>query len=422
MIHIITKNKFLKAICLAAMAGTYTSSYAQPFVKKNDIIQFTAGRWGAMSFVLNNKIYAGGGYVGGGSVADWQEYDPVSDNWAVKTNYLPGGANRSAGITFVINGKAYLGLGAEHYLSFPPQPAPKQLNDLWTYDPAQDKWTQLASLPDVGRTASAVFVLNNKAYIVGGETSSTGTLTDQVWEYDPATDKWTAKGTYPGGAMRNAMAFSINGKGYVTGGAMSSGGTKKTYEFNGSTWKPKSDFIDSARQGSFCFVADNKAFVGCGGTFGSVATSFFTYDPATDKWAFLTNKWPAQGRMFGVAQTIGNKAYLGFGWRLDGSTQTFFKDWYEADATGLLDVDDVHPLGNDIILYPNPAHGMVHIKATRPFAAQPTCTVYSIDGRKVYAAPLPADNTIDLRSYPAGKYVLELSTSDEKTATLFDLQ
>jgi N-acetylneuraminic acid mutarotase len=416
---------FLKAGLIAfASISLSPDVMAQPFVKKMDIIQFTNGRWGAMSFALNGKIYAGGGYVSGTSMNDWQEFDPAKNMWTPKTNYMPGPvANRAAGVTFVINGKAYLGLGAEHFLSFtlPVQ----QLSDLWSYDPATDKWTQHASLPDSGRNSSAVFVMNNKAYIVGGETDKTGAKTNDVWEYDPATDKWTSKGTFPGGAVRNAVAFSINGKGYVTGGTVESQSTplKKLYEFNGSSWTSKADFpTDTARQGSVCFVVNNKAYVGLGGTFSSYPTTFFTYDPATDKWAFITDKWPAQGRMYGRAEVIGTKAYIGMGWRLDGgSTQTFFKDWYEVDGVGLLGIEDAHTNSRGVNLYPNPSTGIIHINTGSPINKDAYCNIYSIDGKSVGSQKLSTNNTIDLSNYAAGKYVLKLVSGDEVTPAVVEI-
>jgi N-acetylneuraminic acid mutarotase len=375
-----------------------------------------------MSVAVNGKIYAGGGYVGGTNMIDWQEYNPSTGVWTPKTNYMPGQvANRSAGITFVINGKAYLGLGAEHFLSF-TLPV-KQLSDLWSYDPALDKWTQHASLPDSGRNSSTVFVVNNKAYVIGGQTDKLGNLSNDIWEYDPASDKWTSKGSFPGGALRNAVGFSINNKGYVTGGYVSGQSTplKKLYEFTGSNWTTKADFpTDTAREGAVSFVVNNKAYVGLGGTYAGYPTTFFTYDPATDKWTFLTGRWPAQGRMYGRAEVIGNKAYIGMGWRLDGgSTQTFFKDWYEVDATGLLDVGKITQKQASVQVYPNPTSGVVRLKGD--FSRDAVLNIYSIDGKVCGPAKMSDNNTLDLSSYPAGQYILKVYDRTHEGVTTLEI-
>jgi N-acetylneuraminic acid mutarotase len=419
MIKSLTKSTILKLVCASLLMSSAGDASAQ-FAKKDDILQFTAGRWGAMSFTINGKIYAGGGYIGGSALNDWQEFDPATGKWTMKANMPGTNIDRSAGITFVANGKAYLGLGAEKYLALTLDA--KQLTDLWEYDPALDKWTQKQSLPDTGRNASAVFVINNKAYVVGGETDKSGSTTNDVWEYDPSNNKWTAKGTYPGGHVDYATGFAINNKGYVFGGGGmgSTPNSKALYEYNGSAWTPKADFPDSGRQGCVVYVHNNKAYIGLGGGYSAYPKTFFSYDPVSDTWAFLTDKYLAPGRMFGRAEIVGTKVYIGLGWRLDGSAQTFFRDWWEADAAKLLGVDN-HVAERNFMLYPNPSNGLVHVK-TSGNTADINCNVYSIEGKLVFSGKLQNDNIIDLGGKPTGTYIFEMVADGQRSRELVSLQ
>ena len=67
----------------------------------------------AVAVNIGDKIYAGLGYsssTGNSQVSDdWYEYDPATNKWTFKSNF-PGAARANA-VAFVINGKAYVGLG-----------------------------------------------------------------------------------------------------------------------------------------------------------------------------------------------------------------------------------------------------------------------------------------------------------------------
>src|SRR5690606_3665196 len=162
------RSIFSASLLLALHIGSPHYAAAQ-FTAKKELSQFAQGRWGGMSFTLNNKIYVAGGYGGqqGGWMNDVMIYDPANNTWGFKNN-LPGGltTNRSAGVAFVLNGKAYLGLGASDFLSTMGNAVLKA--DMYKYDDAADSWSAVATLPAEGRTDAATFVLNNKAYVVGG--------------------------------------------------------------------------------------------------------------------------------------------------------------------------------------------------------------------------------------------------------------
>lgn len=62
------------------------------------------------------------------------------------------------------------------------------------YDPTEDRWHELAPLPEpAGGLAAAVF--DNRLYAFGGERlgmDGPGGVIGKSWRYDPATDKWDA--------------------------------------------------------------------------------------------------------------------------------------------------------------------------------------------------------------------------------------
>ncbi|OSZ82802.1 hypothetical protein CAP35_05935 [Chitinophagaceae bacterium IBVUCB1] len=415
-----TKSLFFKKglLCIAAIAGMHTAN-AQ-WVKKADNLQFQIGRWAGMTFTVNNKIYLTGGYANLQWLNDLQEYDPATNVWKNLTTTPVGPLNRSAGVAFVINGKAYVGLGAENFLSI--SGAAKNLKDLWEYNPTSGAWTQKASLPDSGRTESSVFVVNNKAYIVGGNGGFTsGTNTNQVWEYDPAANKWTKKADYPEPSIANAGAFAINGKGYVSCGRAGTEYLKKTYEYNASSnaWTPKADFPDSGRYGVVSFVVDNKGYVGLGGIgYNSYKKTFFYYNPTTDKWGYLHGDWSAPSRLFGVSAVVGNKAYVGCGWRLDGtSTQTYYRDWHEMDVVAKLGVENTTTT-TKLNVYPNPSTGMMHVDVED---GNYTYNVYSITGQKTTSGQLGADKAINLTNLAQGQYILELVSEKQTYRSIISL-
>ncbi|MBZ0098332.1 MAG: hypothetical protein K8F30_04570, partial [Taibaiella sp.] len=274
----------IAAVTLLCMA---TAGYAK-WTQRPGISTFGPGRWGAMSFAIGDKVFVGGGYVGNFSNAnDWQSYEPATKQWKFLNNMPGSNFNRTEGVAFSINGKGYLGLGAQDYNGF--NPAPTYLADMWEYDAASDKWTKKADFPDSGRSEATFFTIGSKAYVVGGKTGSFGQSAD-TWEYDAATNKWTEKKRYPG-TLSLGTGFTLNGKGYIVGGSLDNNATNKLYEYDpaANTWTEKAEFPETEISGALGFVINNKAYVGLGGVKPYSATEskylqyFYSYDAATNK-------------------------------------------------------------------------------------------------------------------------------------------
>jgi N-acetylneuraminic acid mutarotase len=396
------------------------------WTKKADIPNTSGtGRWGALCFSVNNKVYVGGGYIGPGPtdcVNDVQEYS-LSDTWKAKAN-LPGASNRQAGISFTINGKAYVGLGGKDFTT--------PLKDLWQYNETNDTWVKMADLPDTGRTDATYFVINNKAYVVGGITDwgSTGKFhaTNDVWEYDPANNKWTAMKAYPGDYIYRHAAFSIGSKGYVAGGytqippATSQILSDLAYEFDpvANSWTAKHK-IPMAAQGQLGFSIKNIGYIGFGnGTGSTYYNKFYAYDPGVDYWTAVPIYSGMAGRAYGAVAVIGDTAYLGAGESADASlNSTYYSDWYKFTGTAL-DVSKTTGNNTSFICYPNPCHGQLYFDKQLD-NKQVECNLFSITGQKLKTFNNVV-NSIDLSYLKDGQYIVELKTSDQSYRVIISLQ
>jgi N-acetylneuraminic acid mutarotase len=96
--------------------------------------------------------------------------------------------------------------------------------DCFAYEPASNKWSALAKMPDA-RGSSAVGVLGNKVFVAGGLASMAASV-DVVSVYDAAANKWTSmpeaklplRRDHGGGAVVGDTFYVVGGRdGNVTG-------------------------------------------------------------------------------------------------------------------------------------------------------------------------------------------------------------
>ncbi|WKN42163.1 IPT/TIG domain-containing protein [Tunicatimonas pelagia] len=151
-----------------------------------------------VGFAVNGK-----GYVQRTRTNEVYEYDPVADTWTQKQDFGGEGFwGHSSG--FTVQDKGYLVAGNGG-------------SEMWQYDPSGDTWAQKTDFPGKGRSNPTSFVINDKAYVgVGGH--------GDLWKYDPQTDTWKEQPALPVDAnRRNALSFVINSRAYVGNGARPSG-------------------------------------------------------------------------------------------------------------------------------------------------------------------------------------------------------
>lgn len=397
----------MRYIYLLSLFFIYLPAGAQFSWETKANIPGVAGRWDAYAFSLNNKIYVAGGYTGAVNKKDFWEYDPATDTWTQKAD-VPGSTARTSAIAFAIGGKGYIGLGTEDLFSHP------SLKDLWEYDPSADSWTKKADLPDTGRKRSACFVVNNKAYVIGGSVNYSGFRSADVWEYDPATNQWTAKNDYPTG-VEYAQAFTIGNTGFVTGGYNDNTFFKTTYQYDpvADSWTQKSDQCGDGRSAGVAFVLGGKAYVGLGVSRPPLSGSqvylkdFCSYDMGSDTW---TNEadLPAVGRAYGIAAVANGKAYMGAGFFYNGA-ENYLNDWY---ALGFpAGVSTINNEANDFVCYPNPAVSTIHISTSLP---NPSFHIRDIIGQQVLSGKLGDDKVIDVSMLQTGRYLIEVSSEGRR--------
>lgn len=403
-------TKFLMTFLLVNLI--FGKVKAQTWVEKASIQQGASGRGAAQSFVLNNKLYVAGGYVGftAGYTIDMQMFDPVANTWVSKTP--PVEANRSSGISFVINGKAYMGLGAKNFLSFsPPQVL---LTDMNEYNDVSNNWIPKAAFPDSGRTDCAVFVTGGKAYVIGGEKGSSQVKTAEVWEYNPVSNAWTKKADFSGGAIANATGFSDGNKAFVTGGILANGTiSNKTYEYNAAsdTWTAKAN-LPVSNQGGTAFVIGSNAYYGLGsnmnlgGAGASFLTTFYKYDITANTWTAAAFNWTAAGRLWPVAGVINNKAYVGAGYKYAGG-EFAYKDLFELSfaPNSTNDIESAHQL----IFYPNPANDLLNINTG---GQQSLVEIYNVTGQRILSNEHRDNAAIDISGIADGHYILSVKNAD----------
>jgi N-acetylneuraminic acid mutarotase len=256
------------------------------------------------------------GYVGGGRTAltsfksDFWEFDPVTNVWVQKASYPAG--NMGSQASFVINDKAYVGLGYDLQYK----------NQFYEYDPLTNIWIQKATFPGGARYSSSWFTIGNSGYVVGGWN---GALFNDCWQYTPATDSWVQMADFPGGNRQATTAFAIDSLGYVCNGFSQPVHFNDMWEFNPSlnTWTAKAPFPGTARRGCPSFVINNEAYVGLGYD-GVYLTDFYKYNNQTDSWSQVAD-FGGSARYNTSYFTINNKGYIGGG-SYDPITSPAFKD------------------------------------------------------------------------------------------------
>lgn len=216
---------------------------------------------GGVGFALQGRLYYGLGVSTGGMQNNFYWATPSGpdiNNWnsLAFPSIFPGGG-RSGAISFVINNKAYVGLGnsGNDYLS-----------DLYEFNPTTMKWKQVASIPAGGRQDACVFVLQGKAYVCCGYN---GYYLKEAWQYDPAVNKWMQVANLPGVGRDDAVAFAFEKRGYVgTGWNNQKGVLADFWEYNpvNNTWVASANlFYDGkGRYGAVAWATADKAFVATG--------------------------------------------------------------------------------------------------------------------------------------------------------------
>ena len=154
----------------------------------------------AISFVIGNMAYVG---LGGNS--SMYSYDPINNLWATIANF-PGSAIQSAS-AFSVYGNGFVFGGWD---------GASVINELWSYNPSINSWTQKTNCPLFSGSSTA-FAINGYAFVGAGGTGIQGGQVD-FYQYFPIIDAWSSAPSFPGLPLATFRATVIGNTAYAFGG------------------------------------------------------------------------------------------------------------------------------------------------------------------------------------------------------------
>jgi|GEM_PF-6018989 len=293
-------------------------------------------RFGAFSFVIDNKAYVGSGANGTvGTLKDFWLYNPQTDTWTQRQN--ASGLGRYDAIAFAIGAKGYMGTGE---ISNGDNSSP--VNDFYEYDPVADLWTIKPNVGITGRRGAVSFVIGNKGYVTCGYGGG-HVYNNQLWEFDPLGNNgqgsWTERPQFPGPARDDAGGFAIRGTGYIVGGQNTTSNEftpRDVWSYTQLTrqWVKKGMIPSeiAMTKNISCFVSNSKAYwVDARWNYNGNPLNIpalVEYNPSTNTYKIM-NDVPHWYEEY-VAFSLCDMGFVGTGGYLESSSKFFnqyFPDW-----------------------------------------------------------------------------------------------
>jgi len=303
----------------------------------------------ASYFKLGTKHYIGTGReVGFGCTRDFNAFDENTLTWNASAS-LPVGKERQYASSCSWNGKGYLFGGVDC--------AGIYQNDLWTYDPVTDSWTELNALPSNGRAGMVQFVLNDTMYCVGGKNAS-GIL-NEVWAYHFSNQTWIQKNNLPSGGIWRGIAFTFQNKGYIGLGRNNlnnqTGHNTEIliYQSQADTWT----ILPNLNLGQRSYVGhvqtDSLLFLFGGLTETNQILVSTERVHLNDFTSDILANFPSVPRKGGITFLVQNDLYYSTG----VSTDTRFNETWKLSSVASLNENGI----SDIQIYPNPVTSDLYI-------------------------------------------------------------
>lgn len=198
---------------------------------------------------------------------------------------------------------------------------------------------QCASAPE-GRACAAVFVVADKAYIIGGRLSD-GTYCDHILCYNIADDEWTDLGAAPFKPRVNATACTLNGKGYVglgfAGGSIYDDKNRYTdfwqFDPQNNQWQQLADFPSPNSDRGVALTEDGYIHIGYAFAH-NYRRDFYTYDIADNSWQMIEQHigdFDYPSRAFAACgATCSGRHFVGTGFRKE--SLDFWAEFFPQEA------------------------------------------------------------------------------------------
>ncbi|MBS1569321.1 MAG: T9SS type A sorting domain-containing protein [Bacteroidetes bacterium] len=315
-----------------------------------DPVIFPGGpRLGAICFVLNDKVYIGGGTVPPGS-------GPHNDFWSWSED---DGWNQMASMPAAITGGAAFSFGTAGYV------VPNNSTALWRYDAATNQWTSKAPYPGGPRIGAVAFTWSGKAFV--GTSGPNYTKSRTFYSYDPLFDAWAeAAPMWDSYGRTRAIAISHGGRAFVIGGSAEPGpnaAVADIWEIGQpeavvpGVWYQRPFLPAVPRYSPVSFTLDDKFYL-AGGTVGSGTwlTDLWMYDPAVRTWTARATMPAVAAEGTQAAVALDGTAYAVF----DADNSSFWAYDPVADAWSAL--PDV-PVGNRTGTFAFARNGKVFVGA-----------------------------------------------------------
>lgn len=335
--------RLLLSILLCLFWNSTETLANHQWVQKADFGTF--GRHRAIGVGIGNKAYVGMGHLNGDGFdtwySDWWEYDPATNAWTQRADYIGNAGNGDQDIVAV--GFEYVGFVGLGQLDG---------NGFYKYDSQLNVWTAASSPPP-----SASFN-NIQAFSIGDKGYFPALFSNEFYEYDHVSDTWTLLGLLPFTTYYGTPTFKINGKGYIKDAA-------NFWEYDPATniWIPKALFPGLSPNRPKGFSQNGRGYFIGGMTPGwEWSPNVWSYNPANDSWTQLDD-FPGTTRRWAVVMNIGDRVFYGL-----GTNGTNFNDFWEFDSVADIDEFDqssfnTYPtLANKVVNFTSEEHRNFEIR------------------------------------------------------------
>ena len=346
---------------------------------------------------LGNSVYFGLGHYNGAGpnilFDDWWEYDPATNAWTQKADFLGGPTYHAS--SFTIDNIAYVGTGRI--------PSTSLVKDFYKYDPALNLWTQISDFPGSGRRGGVGFAIDGYGYV------GTGSGTSSFFKYNPAIDSWTSIASLPASGRISAVGFDMGGYGYVGTGTTSSSNTNDFWRYDpaSNSWLEMAQVGPSPREESSGFSINGKGYIltGADNTIGNDFRDMWEYEPGSNTWTQVDD-FPGTSRRYLSSIVLGNMAYCGL-----GTNGVNFKDFWLFDP--VLDLLENNIDQINIAAFPNPAIKHINIELTGLDAIYLNIlevSILSTNGKIIYSQKINKNKlTLNTSNFRKGNYFCKIS-------------